>query len=63
MSVIDPIAKKEIRRVQVGRAPHHMMALPDDSALVVGLTAVNQLAYLDRKTGAVLKKIDRKSVV
>lgn len=57
LSVIDPIAKKESSRVQVGRAPHHLMALPDDSALLVGLTAVNQLAYLDPKTGAVLKKI------
>ena len=57
VSVIDPVAKKELARVPVGRAPHHMMALPDDSALLVGLTAVNQLAFLDRKTGAVQKKI------
>ena len=57
VSVIDTVSKKEVRRVPVGRAPHHMMALPDDSALLVGLTGVNQLAYLDRKTGAVQKKI------
>lgn len=57
VSVIDPLAKKEVQRIPLGRAPHHMMALPDDSALLVGLTGVNQLAYLDRKTGAVLKKI------
>lgn len=57
ISVIDTVARKELQRLPVGRAPHHMMALPDDSALLVGLTGVNQLAYLDRKTGAVLKKI------
>ena len=57
VSVIDTAAQKELQRMPVGRGPHHMMALPDDSALLVGLTAVNQLAFLDRKTGAVQKKI------
>ena len=57
VSLIDPVARKPVGRVVVGRGPHHMMALPDDSALLVGLTAVNQLAFLDRKTGEVTRRI------
>lgn len=57
VSLVDPVARKAVGRVLVGRGPHHMMAMPDDSALLVGLTAVNQLAFLDRKTGEVTRRI------
>lgn len=57
LSVVDVNEKKELRRIRVGSGPHHLMALPDDSALVVGLTSVNKLAFLDRKTGEVTKTV------
>ena len=52
-SLIDPKTYKEIRRVPVGNMPHHMIATPDDDALLVGSTANNKLFFLDRKSGAV----------
>ena len=52
-SLIDPKTYKEIRRVPAGNMPHHMMATPDDDALLVGSTANNKLFFLDRKSGAV----------
>ncbi len=57
LSLIDPHTNAEVSRVPIGRGPHHMMALPDDSALLIGLTAVNQLVVVDRKTGAVTRRI------
>jgi YVTN family beta-propeller protein len=57
LSLIDPHTHIETSRVQIGRGPHHMMPLPDDSALLIGLTTVNQLLVVDRKTGAVTKRI------
>jgi YVTN family beta-propeller protein len=57
LSLIDPKTSTEAKRVPVGRGPHHMMALPDDSALLIGLTTVNQLLVVDRKTGEITRRI------
>lgn len=57
LSLVDPKTGTEVKRVPIGRGPHHMMALPDDSALLIGLTTVNQLLVVDRRTGAVTKRI------
>jgi len=57
LSLIDPKTLTEAKRVPVGRGPHHMMAMPDDSALLIGLTTVNQLLVVDRKTGEVTRRI------
>jgi YVTN family beta-propeller protein len=57
LSLVDPKTGTETKRVPIGRGPHHMMALPDDSALLIGLTTVNQLLVVDRKTGNVTKRI------
>ena len=57
ISLIDPKTYKETSRVFVGKGPHHLMATPDDDALLLGNTSSNDLAFLDRKTGAITKKI------
>jgi len=57
LSLIDPHTNTEVSRLPIGRGPHHMMALPDDSALLIGLTGMNQLLLVDRKTGAVTRRI------
>lgn len=57
LSLIDPKTATEAKRVPIGRGPHHMMPLPDDSALLIGLTTVNQLLVVDRKTGEVTRRI------
>ena len=57
ISLIDPKTYKETGRVAIGKQPHHMMATPDDDALLIGNTASNELVYLDRKTGAVTHRM------
>ena len=57
LSLIDPKTGTEARRVPIGRGPHHMMPLPDDSALLIGLTTVNQLLEVNRKTGDITRRI------
>ena len=57
VSLIDPKTYKETGRVFIGKGPHHMMATPDDDALLVGNTSSNDLVFLDRKNGKVTKKI------
>lgn len=57
LSLIDPATGAEAKRVPIGRGPHHMMSLPDDSALLIGLTTVNQLLFVDRKSGEVTRRI------
>jgi YVTN family beta-propeller protein len=57
LSLLDPQTGAEAKRVPVGRGPHHMMPLPDDSALLIGLTTVNQLLVVDRKSGEITRRI------
>ncbi len=57
VSLIDPKTYTETGRLTMGNQPHHMMATPDDDALLVGSTASNRLLFLDRKTGAITKSI------
>ena len=57
VSLIDPKTYKETGRVFIGKGPHHMMATPDDDALLVGNTSSNDLVFLDRKNGKITKKI------
>jgi YVTN family beta-propeller protein len=57
ISLIDPKTYKETGRVTIGKQPHHMMATPDDDALLIGNTANNQLMFIDRKTGALTHKM------
>ena len=57
ISLIDPKTYKETGRVTIGKQPHHMMATPDDDALLIGNTANNELMFIDRKTGALTHKM------
>jgi YVTN family beta-propeller protein len=57
ISLIDPKTYKETSRVSIGKQPHHMMATPDDDALLIGNTGNNELVFLNRKTGDVTHKI------
>jgi YVTN family beta-propeller protein len=57
LSLIDPKQYKEVGRLPIGKGPHHLMSTPDDSHLLVGNTLGNDLVYLDRKTGAIQKRL------
>jgi YVTN family beta-propeller protein len=48
--VIDAAARKELKRVTVGKAPSGILVVPDGSRAYVALTGENALAVLDLKT-------------
>jgi len=48
--VIDAAARRELKRVALGRAPSGILVLPDGSRAYVALTGENALAVVDLKT-------------
>ena len=48
--VIDRAARREVKRIAVGRAPSGILVVPDGSRAYVALTGENALAVLDLKT-------------
>ena len=59
MSLIDPSSYKEIGRVPVGKGPHHLLATPDNSHLIVANAGSNNLVVVDPKTAEFRKRISR----
>jgi len=59
VSIVDPIAMKEVNRIPVGKEPHHLMATPDGKELIVANAASNDLVYLDPKTGEIIRRVER----
>jgi YVTN family beta-propeller protein len=57
ISLVDQDARKEIRRFEVGKEPHHLMATPDRQTLIVANAASNDLIYLDPKSGEVQRRV------
>lgn len=51
ISLIDQDARKEIRRFEVGKEPHHLMSTPDGKLLIVASSVGNELLFLDPVTG------------
>jgi YVTN family beta-propeller protein len=57
VSLIDPATLKEIRRFEVGKEPHHLMATPDGQTLIVANAAGNDLVYLDPTSGELQRRV------
>jgi YVTN family beta-propeller protein len=57
ISLIDQDTRKEIRRFEVGKEPHHLMATPDGRTLIVANAAGNDLMFLDPKTGEIRSRL------
>lgn len=57
ISVIDPVAWKELSRIPTGKEPHHLYLTPDDKSLVVANALGDTLTLVDPRTGAVQKVI------
>jgi YVTN family beta-propeller protein len=58
LSVIDTATYREIARTYIGRAPHHLIATPDGKTLIVALSAGNELAFIDRATGVLTRRVE-----
>ncbi|MBW8066755.1 MAG: YncE family protein, partial [Ferrovum sp.] len=56
---IDRQTYQPIDHFYVGREPHHLMSLPDNSALIVADAVSNDLVFLDPKTGDILRRLTR----
>ncbi|MBB3899056.1 YncE family protein [Roseococcus suduntuyensis] len=57
ISVIDAVAREEIRRIPVLREVHHLVVTPDGREVVVGDSGGNELLFLDPVGGEVLRRL------
>jgi DNA-binding beta-propeller fold protein YncE len=57
VSLLDQDKRTEIRRFEVGKEPHHLMATPDSKTLIVANAASNDLHLLDPVTGEIRKRV------
>ncbi|MDY7579708.1 beta-propeller fold lactonase family protein [Herbaspirillum sp. RTI4] len=51
VTLIDQASYKALRTFSVGKEPHHLMATPDNSSLIVASATGNELIFLDPKSG------------
>ena len=55
--VLDAVARKEIKRIKMGRSPEGILPAPDGSRAYVAVAGDNYVAVLDLKTLEVTGKI------
>ena len=53
VSVIDPQTYTEIKRIPVGKEPHHLYLTPDNKSVMVANAEGDSITFLDPKTAAV----------
>jgi YVTN family beta-propeller protein len=53
ISLIDQESRKEIRRFEVGKEPHHLYLTPDEKSLLVANAVGDALTFIDPVTGKV----------
>ena len=59
VSLVDTTTYKETKRFPIGKEPHHLMATPDNSELIVANAAGNELVFLNPQTGEILRRLPR----
>lgn len=59
MSLIDPRDYKEVKRVPIGKAPHHLLPTPDNKYLVIANAGANDLVLVNPANGKIEKRIPR----
>lgn len=57
ISVIDPVAWKETKRIPTGKEPHHLYLTPDHKSLIVANALSDSLAFVDPKTAEVQRTV------
>jgi DNA-binding beta-propeller fold protein YncE len=57
ISLLDQDKRAEVRRFDVGKEPHHLMATPDARTLIVANAASNDLLFLDPLSGSILRRV------
>jgi YVTN family beta-propeller protein len=51
LSLIDETTRQVVATIPTGKEPHHLMATPDNSSLIVANSVSNNLMFVDPKTG------------
>lgn len=59
VSVIDPQRYEQLRRIPVGKEPHHLYLTPDEKSLIVANAVGNSLTFIDPVTAQVQREIQR----
>jgi len=59
MSLINPRDYQEVKRVPIGKGPHHLLPTPDGKYLVVANASANDLVLVNPVTGDIEKRIPR----
>ena len=57
VSVIDPVGLTEVKRINVGKEPHHLYLTPDERSLIVANAVGNSLTFIDPRTAEVQRDI------
>ncbi len=58
VSLIDTKSYSVTKTFRIGKEPHHLMATPDDSYLIVANAVSNDLVFLDRTTGVEKRRLN-----
>ncbi|MEX3557245.1 MAG: beta-propeller fold lactonase family protein [Burkholderia sp.] len=58
LSLIDQNSHQVVGTLRTGKEPHHLMATPDNSSLVVANSVSNSLMFLDPRTGAPQRTVE-----
>ena len=59
LSLINPETYKEVKRIPIGKGPHHLLPTPDNNYLIVGNTMSNELVIINPLDASILKRIPR----
>lgn len=51
VSLVDPVAWKELRRFPTGKEPHHLYLTPDEKSLIIANALGDSLLFVDPRTG------------
>jgi DNA-binding beta-propeller fold protein YncE len=57
VSVVEPGAFAESRRIAVGKEPHHLYLSPDEKSLLVANAAGNSITFVDPASGAIQRTV------
>ena len=57
VSVVDPVTYAEVKRIAVGKEPHHLYLTPDRKSLLVANALSNSLTFIDPATAQVQRTL------
>ena len=63
LSLIDQQTREVVSTMPTGKEPHHLMATPDNSSLIVANSVSNSLMFLDPKTGKLQRTVEGSTIL